>query len=95
MCNSVIFLKALSSLLVFSLQVAMAVDIEHMATANSPTDSSDDEEGLTAEDLEELNTISQASMKFLTVSTCKICVPNKACKFSPVSLFYCTVFLVV
>lgn len=51
----------------------MAVDIEHVATTGSPADSSEEEEegeGLTAEDLEELNTISQASMKFLAVSTC-------------------------
>ena len=44
-------------------QVALSVDIER------PDDSSDEEGvGLTVEDLEELNTISQASTKFLAVS---------------------------
>jgi hypothetical protein len=43
----------------------MSIDIEH-PVSDSPESS--DGEGLTAGDLEELNVISQASMKFLAVS---------------------------
>lgn len=44
----------------------MSVDIEQQTTAASP-ESDSEGEGLTSEDIEELNTISLASMKFLTV----------------------------